>query len=127
MTQEYILKLSCPDTVGIVAAVSVFLSKHNCNIKDSAQFGDQETGLFFMRVHFKAEQGAPSHEGLQAAFAGPAASYGLNCGIYSTDETCRIAIMVFQHGHCLNDHFYRYRTATLSIEIVDVIPYNPHF
>lgn len=127
MTQEYILKLSCPDTVGIVAAVSVFLSKHNCNIKDSAQFGDQETGLFFMRVHFKAEQGAPSHEGLRAAFAGTAASYGMNWGIYSTEEKCRIAIMVSQHGHCLNDLLYRYRTGTLDVEIVAVISNHPDF
>lgn len=127
MSREYILKLSCPDTVGIVAAVSVFLSKHNCNIKDSAQFGDQETELFFMRVYFRAEDGAPSHEGLRAAFAGIAANYQMNWGIYGTEEKCRVAIMVSQHGHCLNDLLYRYRTGVLDVKIVAVISNHPDF
>jgi formyltetrahydrofolate deformylase len=44
--REYLLTLSCPDSVGIVSAVSTFLAVSDCNIKDSAQFGDAETGLF---------------------------------------------------------------------------------
>lgn len=43
MNGEYILTFSCPDRAGIVAAVSVFLSDHDRNIKDSAQCGDPET------------------------------------------------------------------------------------
>lgn len=45
-----ILTLSCQDRPGIVAAVSGFLAQNRFNIRDSAQFGDAETGLFFMRV-----------------------------------------------------------------------------
>ena len=39
---EYILTLSCLDQRGIVHRVSGFLAEHDCNIIDSAQFGDQE-------------------------------------------------------------------------------------
>lgn len=127
MKPEYILKLSCPDTVGIVAAVSAFLSKRNCNIKDSAQFGDQETGLFFMRVCFRAEEGAPGHAEIREAFIPLAERYGMNWGIFSTDEKCRIAILVSQHGHCLNDLLYRYRTGTLDVEMATVISNHPDF
>jgi len=127
MTREYILKLSCPDTVGIVAAVSVFLSEHDCNIKDSAQFGDQETGLFFMRVRFVAQKNAPSHEGLRRAFAAVAARYRMHWGIYDFREKSRVAILVSQHGHCLNDLLYHYRTGTLDMEIAAVISNHPDF
>jgi formyltetrahydrofolate deformylase len=35
-----------------VHRVSGFLAEHGCNIIDSAQFGDSQSQLFFMRVHF---------------------------------------------------------------------------
>jgi formyltetrahydrofolate deformylase len=38
-----------------VHRVSGFLAEHGCNIIDSAQFGDAESKLFFMRVHFALE------------------------------------------------------------------------
>jgi formyltetrahydrofolate deformylase len=50
---EYILTLSCLDQRGIVHRVSGFLADHGCNIIDSAQFGDAQSRLFFMRVHFR--------------------------------------------------------------------------
>ena len=51
---QYVLTLSCPDKQGIVHAVSSYLFMTGCNIEDSQQFGDRDTGLFFMRVHFSA-------------------------------------------------------------------------
>ena len=53
---EFVLTLSCPDTTGIVYHVTGFLFERGCNILDSAQFGDASTGLFFMRVHFRADR-----------------------------------------------------------------------
>ncbi len=38
--------------MGIVHAVAGFLSEHDCNIVDSAQFGDPASQRFFMRVAF---------------------------------------------------------------------------
>lgn len=52
MEPSFVLTLSCPDRRGIVSAVSGAISEQMCNILDSAQFGDRETGQFFMRVHF---------------------------------------------------------------------------
>ena len=45
-----VLRLSCPDRMGIVAGVGAFLLEHACNILESAQFGDGKSGRFFMRV-----------------------------------------------------------------------------
>ncbi len=50
--QRFILTLSGPDRMGIVAAVAGFLLDHECNILESAQFRDPETLQFFMRVSF---------------------------------------------------------------------------
>lgn len=127
MQHEYILTLSCPDKVGIVAAVSIFLSQHNCNIKDSAQFGDMETGLFFMRVHFKAEPGAPEYAALNKDFTGLAERFSMNWNMHRADDKCRMIIMVSRHGHCLNDLLYRYRTGALHAEIAGIISNHQDF
>jgi formyltetrahydrofolate deformylase len=66
---EYILTLSCLDQRGIVLRVAGFLAEHGCNIIDSAQFGDPESQLFFMRVHFALEDAKVPDADLRAAFA----------------------------------------------------------
>ena len=45
---NYILKISCPDKAGIIAAVSNFLFKANFNISESSQFKDPKNSRFFI-------------------------------------------------------------------------------
>ncbi|HEX8013051.1 MAG TPA: ACT domain-containing protein [Casimicrobiaceae bacterium] len=66
---QLILTLSCRDQPGIVGAVGTFLAQHECNIIDSAQFGDPDTGRFMMRVLFERLEWAPERLALEAAFA----------------------------------------------------------
>jgi formyltetrahydrofolate deformylase len=54
-TSPYVLTLSCPDRLGLVHSVSGFLAERDCNIEEAAQYNDQGTGLFFMRVQFAAK------------------------------------------------------------------------
>ncbi|MER8389951.1 ACT domain-containing protein, partial [Mesorhizobium sp. M1380] len=56
--KQYVLKVSCPAARGIVAAISGLLAAEGCNIIDSSQFDDVDTGKFFMRVSFISEEGA---------------------------------------------------------------------
>ena len=48
------ITLSCRDQPGIVRAVADFFYDQGCDIVESHQFGDQESGQFFMRVHLNA-------------------------------------------------------------------------
>jgi formyltetrahydrofolate deformylase len=127
MKREYILTLSCPDRVGIVAAVSVFLSERACNIKDSAQFGDDETGLFFMRVHFIAEPGAPADSVISADFSPLAGRFSMHWNIHAANAKCRTLIMVSRFGHCLNDLLYRWRTGALMADITGIVSNHEDF
>src|SRR5437763_2552855 len=97
---QYVLTLSCPDRKGIVHAVSSYLFMTGCNILDSQQFGDQDTGLFFMRVHFTAERPVNA-EKLRASFAAVADSFQMDWQITSGDQKMRIILMVSKFGHCL--------------------------
>ncbi|AEW94743.1 formyltetrahydrofolate deformylase [Streptantibioticus cattleyicolor] len=117
---QYVLTLSCPDKQGIVHAVSSYLFMTGCNIVDSQQFGDQDTGLFFMRVAFSAEPPV-TVEKLRASFAAIADSFQMDWRIHPAEEKMRVLIMVSKFGHCLNDLLFRARIGALPIEIAAVV------
>ncbi|MGK5695724.1 formyltetrahydrofolate deformylase [Streptomyces sp. URMC 128] len=123
---QYVLTLSCPDRKGIVHAVSSYLFMTGCNIEDSQQFGDHDTGLFFMRVHFSAE--APvTLDKLRASFAAIGDSFQMDWQINRADEKMRILLMVSKFGHCLNDLLFRARTGALPVEIAGVVSNHTDF
>jgi formyltetrahydrofolate deformylase len=121
---DFVLTLSCADTVGIVHAVSGFLVDHGCNIVDSAQFGDPDTHRFFMRVAFA---GPPPADVLRADFAPIAQRFAMTFEIRDLTVKTRIAIMVSRHGHCLNDLLYRHGSGDLRVEIPAIISNHQDF
>ncbi|SDC95176.1 formyltetrahydrofolate deformylase [Streptomyces prasinopilosus] len=123
---QYVLTLSCPDKQGIVHAVSSYLFMTGCNIEDSQQFGDHDTGLFFMRVHFSAD--APvTVEKLRASFTAIGDAFQMDWRISRGDEKMRIVLMVSRFGHCLNDLLFRARTGALPVEIAGVVSNHTDF
>ena len=121
MHPEYILTLSCPDQRGIVHRVSGFLAEHGCNILDSAQFGDAGSHLFFMRVHFVAEDASVSDETLRANFATLASSMQMSAQLHNAHHKPRVMLMVSKIGHCLNDLLFRYKSGLLPVEIPVIV------
>jgi formyltetrahydrofolate deformylase len=124
---EYILTLSCLDQRGIVHRVSGFLVEHGCNIIDSAQFGDAQSQLFFMRVHFSKEDAAVGDAGLRANFATLAASMQMNWQLHDAGKKPRVMLMVSKIGHCLNDLLFRYRSGLLPVEIPAIVSNHTDF
>jgi formyltetrahydrofolate deformylase len=123
---QYVLTLSCPDKQGIVHAVSSYLFMTGCNIVDSQQFGDRDTGLFFMRVSFSA---APpvSVDKLRASFAAVADAYHMDWRIHPAAERMRVVLMVSKFGHCLNDLLFRTSIGALPVEIAAVVSNHTDF
>ncbi len=118
---EYILTLSCLDQRGIVHRVSGFLAQHGCNIIDSAQFGDAESQLFFMRVHFALEDAAVADADLRAGFAELCAPMGMTWQLHDARAKPRVMLMVSKIGHCLNDLLFRYKSGLLPVEIPAIV------
>ncbi|MET8327724.1 formyltetrahydrofolate deformylase [Streptomyces sp. NPDC005181] len=124
--EQYVLILSCPDRQGIVHAVSSYLFMTGCNIEDSQQFGDHDTGLFFMRVHFSAD--APvTVEKLRASFAAVGDSFRMDWQIHRSSERMRVVLMVSKFGHCLNDLLFRAGIGALPVEIAAVVSNHTDF
>ena len=117
---DLILTVTCPARRGIVAAISGFLAGNGCNITDSAQFDDLESGRFFMRVSFQDEDGQGA-EALRAGFAPIAAEFAMEAAIHDSAHRMRVLLMVSSFGHCLNDILYRWRIGALPIDSVGVV------
>ncbi|WP_431781103.1 formyltetrahydrofolate deformylase [Streptomyces chumphonensis] len=123
---QYVLTLSCPDKQGIVHAVSSYLFMTGCNIEDSQQFGDHDTGLFFMRVHFSAEPPVTLAK-LRASFAAIGDSFQMDWQLHQAEAKMRIVLLVSKFGHCLNDLLFRSRIGALPVEIAAVVSNHTDF
>ena len=121
MHPEYILTLSCLDQRGIVHRVSGFLAEHGCNIIDSAQFGDPESRLFFMRVHFALEDAGIGDAALRASFAALCDAMQMTGQLHDARVKPRVMLMVSKIGHCLNDLLFRYKSGLLPVEIPAIV------
>ena len=119
MQPEYILTLTCPDRKGVVHTISGILLQHEGNIIDSSQFGDENTGLFFLRIHFslEASQELPK---LKTSLKGLEGSMGLQWAIAARETKTRVLIAVSRLGHCLNDLLFRWENNLLPIEVCAV-------
>jgi formyltetrahydrofolate deformylase len=119
ITMHGVLRLSCPDRMGIVAGVGAFLLERGCNIVESAQFGDAKSCRFFMRVSFRSNGiGLPD---MRREFAGLADRFAMQWEIVDMAAKPRALIMVSRFGHCLNDLLYRWRIGALPIEIPAIV------
>ncbi len=126
MHHDHILSLSCPDRTGIVFRVSGLLFEMGCNILDAQQYGDEETGRFFLRVHFDVPK---SHgvESLRQRFAGLASEFGMDWDIHDAHRRARLLVLVSKQGHCLNDLLFRAHSRQLPVDIAAIVSNHEDF
>jgi formyltetrahydrofolate deformylase len=119
--EDFVLTLRCPDRPAIVHAVSGFLVQQSGNIIQSQQYGDAETGRFFLRVNFEISRADVTLESLRSAFEQVARGFAMQWELWSAGASYRTLIMVSRFGHCLNDLLFRWSTGSLQIDIPAIV------
>ena len=119
----FILTTSCPDTTGIVAAITGFLASNSCLITEAQHHDDPCTGTSFMRTVFHDNgEGMPPPETLNQRFAEEIAGrFKMEWHLHEARRRCRAVIAVSRQGHCLNSILHRWSSGTLPIEVVAVV------
>lgn len=121
-----VLTLSCSDRAGIVHAVAGFLVDRQCTITQSQQFGDLDSGTFFLRVQFARTDGtALNVPELREEFISVATAFGMTWRMVAGTERQRVLIMVSKFAHCLNDLLFRNSVGELNVDIVAVVSNHP--
>ncbi|MEE4184683.1 MAG: formyltetrahydrofolate deformylase [Gammaproteobacteria bacterium] len=121
LNNSYILTVTCPDTVGIVAAMATYLSQQNYFVEESAHFGDRDTRMFFSRTRFSTNGGEWSEAAFREGFAGISEKFAMRWDVHDAGVPPTVVIMVSKHDHCLNDLLYRYRTGSLCMTIPAIV------
>jgi formyltetrahydrofolate deformylase len=117
---DHVLLISSEDRKGIVAAVANSIVSQDCNIVESAQYGDPVTGRFFMRVAVSGPADMTVDK-FSEAFTPVATAFRLDWRIHDLRKKLRAMIMVSQGGHCLNDLLYRTSTNRLPIDVTSIV------
>jgi formyltetrahydrofolate deformylase len=117
----YRLIISCPDKVGIVAAVSHFIAEHKGWLLESNYFADSETGNFFMRNEIKADSLAISLDEFRLAFAEIANNYSMDWYVRDASLPRNLVLLVSHNSHCLADLLHRWHSGELDCNISCVI------
>lgn len=116
----YVLRLSCDDKPGIVAAVASSLSNAQCNIEESSQFNDHLSGQFYMRVVFSPITDN-AYGIFKDSFKSVSDEFTMDWHVCNFTTKLKTLVMVSQYDHCLHDLLYRQRTGQLPIEITGVV------
>jgi formyltetrahydrofolate deformylase len=118
---DIVLKFSCPDKPGIVAAVANLFALQGFNIRESSQYEDTHTRRFFMRTVLESVEGTKSLSGITSAFQVVADRYDMTWELHDKAYKPRLVIAVSQWGHCLNNLLNNYKRGTLPVDIVGVV------
>ena len=119
--RRYTLSLSCPDRLGIVAAVSNFLAAHCSWITEASHHADTKSQMFFMRQELLADSMTLDIDTLRAEFAKIAAPFDMKWRISDSARKKRVVILVSKQEHCLYDLLGRWKSGELDIDIPCVI------
>ncbi len=125
MAETLILTMSCPDKVGIIAAVTGFLAGHGGWITEANYHADAGSGWFFMRQAILSESLDFSIEDFPRLIGPLEKKFGLTWSLSESRVKKRAVILVSRQDHCLSDLFHRWRTGELNIEIVAVVSNHP--
>ncbi|AQR63942.1 formyltetrahydrofolate deformylase [Aquaspirillum sp. LM1] len=120
-SHRYTLSLSCPDRVGVVAAVSGFLASHQGWITEANHHADAEAQRFFMRQEILADSLPFDLSTLRAHFAPIAAEFRMDWRISDSARKKRVVLLVSKQEHCLYDLLARWQSGDLDIDIPCVI------
>lgn len=121
MKPKYLLTLSCPDRVGVVATATSVLARGGSNVLEAHHFRDPLSNRSVMRVVFEPRSAQFEAEEFSAEFAAATASLGLTWALRDLARRIRVVVAVSRQGHCLNSLLHRWSVGTLPIDLVAVV------
>lgn len=119
---SFIVTLSCPDAMGIVAAVTTELARHGALITEAQHYREPLCNRTVLRIVFEAGGSTPLDlERLACDFVPVADSFGIAWQIHDAAARLRVLVAVSKQGHCLKSLLHRWEVGTLPVDVVGVV------
>ena len=119
--RHYVLTVSCPDGVGLVAAVSGLIASWGGWLTEVSNHSDPDTKRFFMRNVIDAESLPFGIEEFRNGFLPLARRHQMEFAVRDSNERKRVAILVSREAHCLADLLHRWRTGEMRYDLRAVV------
>jgi formyltetrahydrofolate deformylase len=120
--QTFILTVMCPDAVGIVAAVTTVLAKHDGLITEAHHYREPLSASSILRIAFEASEATPlDFNRLAEDVTAVAHKFAMSWKIHDALVRPRVLVAVSKQGHCLKSLLHRWEVKTLPVEIVAVV------
>jgi formyltetrahydrofolate deformylase len=119
MTSTLIVTLRCADQRGIVKAVADTVFDVNGNIVDSAQFWDEPSNSFSLRMEIQVP--AVDEYRLRQLLDSNLARFTPIISVRSLLKRRRALVMVTTADHCLRELLYQWQAGELSADIAGVV------
>ncbi|MCC3861511.1 formyltetrahydrofolate deformylase [Pseudemcibacter aquimaris] len=116
-----VLTVCCPDKIGLVAALSGFLTSNGAFIREANHYFEEKSGKAFLRFSFTEESAPLGVKVWQECSKAIAKQYEAEMRFYDMTKPMRVVIAVSKFGHCLHDLIHRWKANVLPIEICAVI------
>ncbi len=119
--RSFILTVSCPDGVGLVAAVSGLVASWGGWLTEVSNHSDRATSRFFMRNVVAADSLPFGLEEFKSGFLPLARRHQMEFAVRDSSVPKRVVILVSREGHCLADLLHRWRTGELVFDLRGVV------
>jgi len=116
----YIVRLSCDDQPGIVAAVTTALAAIGANILESNQFWDRQADHFFLRIAVTVPA-TVTREAVELALKPPVDRFDLKLKITDIAVRPKIIVMVSKFDHAMHHLLYQIKVGWLNAEVAAIV------
>jgi len=120
-SNAYTLRVSCPATTGVVAAITGYLASRNCYIDEMSQYDVDETKQFFTRCVFHVAEDDREAGDIMCGFTELAKKFDMQWTVRRSDQAKRVLLMVSKFDHCLRDLLYRWEAGELKMDVVAIV------
>ena len=121
MRPGLILKLSSPDSPGIVAKIATYVASHKGNLIEFSQFSDRRGKKFFARLEIDTATLDVTPEDFISGFGTLGRSLKATWHFRTLPYKMRTAVLVTKTDHCLNEILLRTELGELPIDITSII------
>lgn len=113
----HLLKLNCPDAVGLLARITGFIAASGGNLLDVSQYTDPVSRWFFTRLAFTGGMVEEDFARFEQDTRALADSMNAEWTLRRSDRPVRTVILVSKQDHCLVDLLWRWRSRELNIDV----------
>ena len=120
--KAYVIRLSCKDQPGIVAAITTALASLGANILESNQFWDRQADHFFLRIAVTVPADV-TRDAVERTVQPAIDRFALDLKVTDVDQRPRIIIMVSKFDHAMHHLLYQINTGDqLCHRVFDLKP-----